>query len=385
MRIAFLNWRDTSHPDGGGAEHYAEEVCAGLAARGHDVTLFCAHVDGVAAAETRRGFTVRRHGGRQTVYPLGLMALRREERRAGAFDVVIDTQNGLSFGASLLRRRRVVVLVHHVHKEQWPVVFGPLTARLGWYVESRLLPRLQRGREHVAVSERTREELGEHGVDVSDVCVIHNGTDRPLRTTLARSPHPTLVVLGRLVPHKRVEQAIDVTNALRSTYPGLRLRVIGEGWWHERILEHARTTGAADVVDVLGFVPEPDKHAELAAAWVALAPSIKEGWGLCVVEAASHGVPTVAYHDAGGLSESIVDGESGVLVRSFAQMVRVVDELLGDESRREAMGRRAAQHAGRFTWEETVDAWDALLRGSHPQGEHSTAASTSGARGSHVG
>ncbi|WP_284285184.1 glycosyltransferase [Arsenicicoccus piscis] len=42
MRIAFLSWRDLTHPEGGGAERYAQTVCAGLAARGHDVTLLCA-------------------------------------------------------------------------------------------------------------------------------------------------------------------------------------------------------------------------------------------------------------------------------------------------------------------------------------------------------
>ena len=42
MRIALLNWRDLTHPEGGGAERYAQTVCAGLARRGHDVTMFCA-------------------------------------------------------------------------------------------------------------------------------------------------------------------------------------------------------------------------------------------------------------------------------------------------------------------------------------------------------
>ena len=67
-------------------------------------------------------------------------------------------------------------------------------------------------------------------------------------------------------------------------------------------------------VHLLGFVDEATKHHELASAWVALAPSAKEGWGLNVVDAASHGVPTVAHHGAGGLSESIVDGVTGLLV-----------------------------------------------------------------------
>ena len=94
---------------------------------------------------------------------------------------------------------------------------------------------------------------------------------------------------------------------------------------------------------------------------MALAPSVKEGWGLCVVEAASHGVPTVAYRDAGGLSESIVHGRTGVLV----------DEPGGDDprgvcaarrpgSRASEMGDHAREYAQQFTWTGTADYWERL-------------------------
>ncbi len=49
-----------------------------------------------------------------------------------------------------------------------------------------------------------------------------------------------------------------------------------------------------------------------------LLPSRKEGWGLAVVEAAQHGVPTIGYRSSGGLSDSIVDGVTGILVDNHA-------------------------------------------------------------------
>ncbi len=107
--------------------------------------------------------------------------------------------------------------------------------------------------------------------------------------------------------------------------------------------------------------PRRSKHAELAGAWVALAPSIKEGWGLSVVEAASHGVPTVAYAGAGGLSESIVDGRTGRLVASMEEMAREVSRLVDDRAAREQMGEHAREYARQFTWPETVRQWEVLL------------------------
>ena len=361
MRIALLSWRDATHPEGGGAEHYLETVGQHLAGRGHDVTIYCAAHGDAPPRETLHGVTYRRQGGRLSVYAAAMRALRRDERAQGPYDAVVDTQNGIPFFSAWGTRSPLVVLVHHVHREQWPVVFGPLAARIGWFIESRVAPRAYRTRQYVAVSGKTRDELVELGVDRERIAVIHNGTDAPRSLGVARADRPTIVVLGRLVPHKRVEHAIDVVARLRPTHPGLQLRVIGHGWWHDRIAEHAHESGVEDDVSLLGFVDEETKHAELAAAWLALAPSVKEGWGLCVVEAASHGVPTIAYDDAGGLSESIVDGRTGVLVEDLDAMTHEVSELLADRVRREQMGQHARDYAQQFTWTGTAEYWERLL------------------------
>ncbi|HEY5246984.1 MAG TPA: glycosyltransferase family 4 protein [Dermatophilaceae bacterium] len=361
MRIAILNWRDLTHPDGGGAERYAANVARGLVRNGHQVTFLCADHGLAPRDEMVDGVRLRRRGSRVGVYGQALRGVRSFERSEGRFDVVVDVQNGLPFLSPLATRAPVICLVHHVHREQWPVVFGPVTARIGWAIESRLSPRVYRGHQYVAVSGRTRDELGELGVDPGNVAVIHNGTDKPMCTGTARSPHPTIVILGRLVPHKRVEQAIDVLARLAQSHPDLRLRIIGDGWWAPTVRAHAEARGVSDRVAHLGFISEEQKHAELAAAWVGLAPSIKEGWGLNVVEAASHGVPTVAYHGAGGLSESIEDGRTGLLVHDFDAMVTAVSRLLSDQVLRDTLGAAALEHARQFTWEGTISSWESLL------------------------
>ena len=361
MRIAFLNWRDSTHPEGGGAEKYAETVCEGLAAAGHDVTLLCQAHGAAPAAEVRRGIRILRQGGRLGVYAASLRRLRTLEHTEGPFDVVVDTQNGVPFWAARATSSPVVVLVHHVHREQWPIVFGPVGSRVGWLLESRVAPRAFRGQQYVAVSERTREELVSLGVHASSISIIHNGTEPPLATDVGKHPEPRVVVLGRVVPHKRVEHALAVVARLAGRYPDLRLRVVGDGWWSGKVADEARRLAVTDRVDFLGHVDDVTKHEELASAWLALAPSVKEGWGLCVVEAASHATPTIAYRNAGGLSESIVDGGTGLLVEDLDAMTAAVDALLADAGARAALGAAAVQHAGHFTWARTVQAWESLL------------------------
>ena len=323
--------------------------------------MLCAQHPGSASEEHRDGVRILRQGGRLGVYAATLRRLRALERTEGGFDVVIDTQYGLPFAAPLATRSPVVVLVHHVHREQWPIVFGPVTAKVGWTIESRVSPRFYRGHQYVAVSQETRSELAELGVDPADVAIIHNGTDVPLPVSTPRSSAPRLVVLGRLVPHKRVEHAITVLARLLPRHPGLRLHIVGGGWWADEVRAAAEQSGVTAQVDLLGHVDELTKNSELAAAWLALAPSVKEGWGLSVVEAASHGTPTVAYTGTGGLSESIVDGHTGVLVDDLDAMVATVDRLLLGTEERERLGAAAREHATAFTWERTVSAWEALL------------------------
>src|SRR4029453_5977734 len=115
--VLFLNWRDTTHPEGGGSEVFVERVAAGLAAQGRPVTLFCAAHAGAPASERAGGIRVVRRGGRLTVYLHAWWA--HLTGRLGVHDVVVDVQNGVPFFAALWCRRPVVGLVHPVHREPW--------------------------------------------------------------------------------------------------------------------------------------------------------------------------------------------------------------------------------------------------------------------------
>ncbi len=366
MRVAMLSWRDLSNPEAGGAERYLTQVATGLAARGHKITVFTARHPGSRAAERRDGVDYRRQGGKLSVYPRSSAAMamdfRRRGRDAGAFDVVVDVQNGVPFLSRLATRVPVVVLVHHVHREQWPVVYGHPMADLGWWVESRLAPAVYRGCQYVTVSERTKADLTTLGVDPAAVAVVHNGTDPPPPASLGlpRDEHPRLITLGRLVPHKQVEHALLVTASLRRHLP-VSLDVVGGGWWAQRLHEMADRLGVRDAVTFHGQVDEATKHRLLASAWVQLLPSLKEGWGLSVMEAATHRVPTISYRSSGGTSESIVDASTGVLVEDLGGMLAAAEEVLTNAPYRTRLGEAAAARALSFTWEATIDAFEKVL------------------------
>jgi glycosyltransferase involved in cell wall biosynthesis len=347
--VVFLSWRDTTNPEGGGAERYLEKMAAGLVARGCRVTVFCAAHGSAPGTDVVDGVRFVRRGSKLSVYPHGLWALLH--RAFGRVDVVVDVQNGMPFLARLVTRTPVIVLVHHVHREQWPVVYAGLTGRIGWWVESRLAPLVYRSCQYVAVSRATRAELQQLGVTGARVAVVHNGTDPVLPTQVGTSPSPTICVVGRLVPHKQVEHAITAALSLRREFPDVRLHVVGSGWWEDTLHLFARECGAGPTVVFEGHVDEARKNELLERSWVMVLPSLKEGWGLVVGEAGMHHTPTVAYRSAGGTRESITDGASGMLVDTRAELTEALAELLRDPERRAALGAGAAAQSRRFTWD----------------------------------
>ncbi len=365
--VLLLCWRDTGHPNGGGSETYLQRIGAKLAASGVDVTLRTAEYGGVPRDEVVDGVRIYRRGGRYSVYVWALLALIGSRLRLGPLrhvrpDVVIDTQNGWPFFARLVFGRRVVVLVHHCHRSQWPVA-GRWMARLGWWCESTLSPRVHCRNQYVTVSLPSARDLADLGVGLDRIAVVRNGLDKaPAHTlTAPRSVTPRVVVLSRLVPHKQIEDALDAIALLRNRIPDLRLDIIGGGWWHDPLVEHAENLGLADSVTFHGHVDDTTKHQVLQRCWVHVLPSRKEGWGLAVTEAAQHGVPTIGYRSSGGLNDSIIDGVTGVLVDDRTELVTWLEELLTDPVLRDELGRKAQARSAEFSWRQTADAMRTVL------------------------
>ena len=369
--VLLLCWRDTGHPQGGGSEAYIQRIGAQLAASGMTVTLRTAAYGGARRDEVVDGVRVSRRGGRYSVYIWALLAMAAARVGLGPLrhvrpDVVIDTQNGCPFFARLVYGRRVVVLVHHCHRDQWPVA-GRVMGRLGWFCESQLSPRTHRRNQYVTVSLPSVRDLVDLGVDRKRVAVVRNGLDQaPPQTLMApRAAHPRVVVLSRLVPHKQIEDALEAVAALRPAVPGLHLDVVGGGWWHDRLVEHAARLGISDSVTFHGHVDDVTKHSIVQRAWVHVLPSRKEGWGLAVTEAAQHRVPTIGYRSSGGLTDSVIDGVTGLLVDDLGGLVGRLQELLTDPLMREELGLKAQARSAEFSWPQSAEAMRSVLESVH--------------------
>ncbi len=365
--VLLLCWRDIGHPQGGGSETYLQRIGAQLAASGVAVTLRTARYPGATRREMVDGVRISRAGGRYSVYVWALLAMAAARFGMGPLrgirpDVVVDTQNGLPFMARLIYGRRVAVLVHHCHREQWPVA-GPVLGRLGWFIESWLSPKLHRHNQYVTVSLPSARDLVGLGVDNERIALVRNGLDEAPGPSLAgpRAPTPRVLVLSRLVPHKQIEDALAAVAQLRSSIPGLHLDIVGGGWWRQRLVARAERLGIIDAVTFHGHIDDVTKHLVVQQSWVHVLPSRKEGWGLAVIEAAQHAVPTIGYRSSGGLADSIIDGVTGMLVDSRAELVNRLQQLLADPVLRDQLGAKAQARSAEFSWQQSADAMRTVL------------------------
>lgn len=370
-RVVVLNWRDVRHPQAGGAEQYMHQIARRWATAGAHVTWLAARPAGLPRREILDGIEIRRAGGELSLYlRIGLRLMGQ----TGRIDFIVDCQNGIPFFAPLFVAPAVPVvqLVHHVHQDQFATRFGSVLAAVGRFLEGRAARRVYGRRPIAAVSPSTRQELRQRLGFRSPIHIVPNGTVAVPVLRGPRDPDPTVVVVSRLVPHKRVDLLLEHLVSTAASVPGLRVDIVGDGPELPRLEQLARELGLGSVVTFHGFLPDFDRDELLSRAWLSSVTSAAEGWGCSVIEAAAHGVPTLALR-VPGIRDSVVHGHTGWLVDepgNFGVALAAALRELADDARARRITDACQAWARCFTWDRSA----ALLAGvladtaAHAQG-----------------
>lgn len=355
MNICVFNWLDRANPLAGGAELHLHETFGRLAAQGHSVTVISSGWGEDEPSETViDGMTVLRTG-RRLSYPLGVRSAYARAQRRGDFDVVVEDLNKVPLFTPMWIEEPLVLLVHHLFGET-AFSEAPLPLAAATWLLERPIGRVYRGVPGIAVSESTKTDLADRGLDANDIEVIHNGVDLDrFNPADDRSSVPTLLYLGRLKKYKRIEVILEALARLKSAGHEVVFEIAGTGDHREALEDRTRALGLGQNVRFLGYVSEDEKVAAFRRSWVHVLMSEKEGWGLTNVEAAACGTTTVAA-DAPGLRDSVRDGETGVLVdgddaEALAETLRT---FVADRETTEAFGKRAAAFAQTLTWDRSA-------------------------------
>lgn len=351
MRFLMLSWRDPKNPRSGGAERVTQAYWMALRDRGHEVAWFANEFPGCAAEEAIDGIQVVRGGGPGK----SIFEAWRWYRRQPRFDLVVDQHHGIPWFAPWWAGTRCVAYLHEVLGPIWDSFYRWPWNSIGRSQET-FMHGIYRRVPFWVGSESTRQALLARGV--KRVTVIPYGIEQRALDDLEPKPlgQPLrLIAVSRLAPNKRIDHAIEATRLLRDRGVHAHLTIVGGGEMELPLRQLVSQLALGDRVTFTGMLPEREKDERLRAAHLLVHTSLREGWGLNVLEANAVGTPAVVY-PVPGLVDGTLHKQTGLVTASETPQA-VADslvELLRSPGDYERYRLGARDRAREFHWSRVL-------------------------------
>lgn len=272
-----------------------------------------------------------------------------------------------------LRGVPTVLTVHDLIYKLFPSYHKPLNY---WYLNLAMPLFCRRADAIIAVSEASRQDIVEqYDVDPAKIHVVYEAAAEYFRPPAPEMieqvrqryglPDHFLLHLSTVEPRKNLDRLLDALLLLRRDFPELRLVLVGaRGWLVDDFFARLEREALADAVLPLGWVPDEDLPAVIAAADLAVQPSLYEGFGLPILEHMACGQVVAASHSS---SHPEVGGDAAAYFdpTDVEEMAAVIGRLLADEDEYQTRRERGLQQAQRFSWQraaqETLAVYETLL------------------------
>jgi glycosyltransferase involved in cell wall biosynthesis len=321
----------------GGAERWYRNLAERLVREGHEVTY-------VTLRQWERGQTLEPAHGKVRVLEAGpKMSLYTQDGRRGVWPPIVF---GLGVLWHLLRRGRRYDAVHvcsfpyfsllaaavarpvgryelavdwfEVWSDSyWREYLGGVGGRVGAGVQ-RLCARVRQ--RAFCYSELHAQRLREEGLrgEVTVLRGLYADTIAPAAPGGSAGPSDRLVLFaGRMIPEKRAPLAVAAIAGAATRIEGLRGELLGDGPEREAVLAEIARCGLEEVVSAPGFTTAEAVDAEMRRAMCLLLTSVREGYGLVVVEAAARGTPSIVVAGPDNAAvELIEEGVNGFVCES---------------------------------------------------------------------
>ncbi|HWH12725.1 MAG TPA: glycosyltransferase family 4 protein [Solirubrobacteraceae bacterium] len=167
-------------------------------------------------------------------------------------------------------------------------------------------------------------------------------------------PGPVVLFAARQIPEKRPVALVGAIARAAGEVPGLRGVMLGDGPEHAAVVAEIARTGAP--VEAPGFVGRGRVVEELGRAMCMALPSIREGYGMIVIEAAAHGVPSIVVRSPDNAAVELVeDGVNGFVCELDGLAGAIVAVHEGGEGLRARTRAWYAEHAGELSIDASLD------------------------------
>ncbi|HLX96478.1 MAG TPA: glycosyltransferase family 4 protein [Verrucomicrobiae bacterium] len=350
MRFLMLNWRDPLNPISGGAERVSLAYLRGLVQRGHEVYWFTCDFPGGRRDDIVERIKIVRGGGKGSAVIKAIQWYRHQPR----FDLVIDQHHGIPWYAPWWSQTRCVAYIHEVLGPIWNAFYPWPISTMGRWQECWT----HWGYRNVPFwtpSECTRRILEHHGV--REIHVFPNGVDTQPLTLLEPKPLQSplrLMTVSRLAPNKRIDHVIRAVDMLRRQRD-VHLVIAGTGEVETQLKQLVEKRGLDAHVEFTGLIGEAEKNQRLQQAHFLIHTSLREGWGLNVIEANAMGTPAVVY-PVGGLVSSTVHDETGLVTdqETPESVVDAISAIMRTPEKYERLRLNAWNRAKTLQWDKVT-------------------------------
>ncbi|SOC11319.1 glycosyltransferase involved in cell wall bisynthesis [Ureibacillus xyleni] len=370
-RFLFLSWRDIHHPNKGGAELFTHEMLKRAAQAGHEIVHFSPIFDGAQEEEELDGVLYKRRGSL-----ISVIYHARDYYKTNSFDYVVDQCNTHRFFTKFwVPKEKRIFFIHQLTREIWFYNFKFPVNIIGFLLEPLLL-KLNKKDLTLTVSNSTKDNLLELGFSKEKVKVLPEGLDFnpwPTDAFYEKEDTPTFVYVGRMVPYKGIDDALKAFIEVKRNLPDAKLWIIGKPDVNyvqdvlSKISNQASLTiGSANEdndVTLFGFVSEEEKLKYMSRAHALLFPSLREGWGLTISEAAVVGTPSIVY-DTYGVKDAVNNGKAGYLVpkKDIKALAKVMLSVIQDQQQYEMKRQQAYEFSQKLHWDHTGYEFNSFIK-----------------------
>jgi len=363
MKILLINWRCPKNPLAGGAEIYAYEIFRRLAAKGYKIT-FLAERSNLPPEEEISGINFLRIGGKNT-FNLSVYRHLKGIVAQNNFDLIIDDLNKIPFYSPyFIKDRPVLAILMHLFRETLYKETSLLPATYVYLTES-LIPKVYKNNYFACLSESTKLDLIHlFNQDISErIKVIPPGVDiNFFKPNWTKKGEKIVLHCGRLKRYKSTDHLLIATRFLSFKRKDFRVVIVGDGDDRPRLKKLAKELEITDLVEFTGYIREEEKLDFYQRARFLVENSIKEGWGLIVIEANACGTPVISARSP-GLIDAVLEGKTGLFYEygDITQLAEKMQELLDNDEEVFKMGKEARVWAERFSWDESARKMEDLI------------------------
>ncbi len=213
------------------------------------------------------------------------------------------------------------------------------------------------GLKDLALRTDPRQEIG----------IIYNGIDienfKPGNTEKDGKEIVIMPGASRITARKGLRYLIEAIKKLSAKYPGISLKLIGDGNERKNLELLAEKLNIKEKIEFVGAVPHEKVLEYYQQADIFVLPSLNEGMSNSMLEALAVGLPLIAT-DTGGTREIIDENENGFIVRmkDSQDITDKLEKLILSPELRKKMGETSRRIAEKMSWKGVAEDYQSLYK-----------------------